>query len=215
MEALLEKTTRMTTAELEAQQHNAQIKERYRKLQSAEADQFASDVYAEANSVSAAAIASEAPVYVAPAAVETPVMEQTPQVTEFVHERVTNPIFTTDKFDRIQDFAAPAPTQVAAPAYAPVIEEKRISSTAAEAQYSLSPLAKVVMAIFTFVVIAMLTLVCVNTQLIRKKSVRIKNLEEKRQELMEKNEEIQRRIDEARSEDAIRAYAESQGVLLG
>jgi molecular chaperone GrpE len=41
MELVSEKQTQLSSAELEAQQHNAMIKERYRRLQNAVADQFA------------------------------------------------------------------------------------------------------------------------------------------------------------------------------
>ena len=40
-------------------------------------------------------------------------------------------------------------------------------------------------------------------------------LEEKREELVEKAEELQRRIDAAKSEETIRSYAQEQGWTLG
>ena len=40
--------TQLTNTETEAQKHNAQIRERYNRLLSAEADQLASETYAQA-----------------------------------------------------------------------------------------------------------------------------------------------------------------------
>ena len=199
MEQLLERTMQTSINEQEAQQHNAQINERYRKLLSAENDQFSEQTYA----------APVASTVIAPTVEETPVMEQAPQVTEFVRERVTAPIFTTDKFEMLQKEAVRT-----APVFAPVFEQKAKSVAAVEAQYSLTPLAKVVMAVFTMIVIAMLTMICINTRLIENKSVRIKNLEKQREELMERNEEIQQRIAAARDPETIREYAESHGMQL-
>ncbi len=196
MEQLLERTLQTSVNTQEAQQHNAQINERYRKLLSAENDQFSEQNY----------VAPTVSNVVAPMVNETPVMEQAPQVTEFVHERVTAPVFTADKFELIREQAVRV-----APIVAPVFERKE--SVAVEAQYSLTPLAKVVMAVFTMIVIAMLTMICLNTKWIENKSMRIKNLEKQREELMERNEEIQRRIEIAQSEESIRQYAESHGMV--
>lgn len=199
MEQLLERTMQVSVNEQEAQQHNAQINERYRKLLSAENDQFSEQTYA----------MPVASTVIAPTVDETPVMEQAPQVTEFVRERVVAPIFTTEKFEMLQGEAV-----CPAPVFAPVFEQKAKSVAAVEAQYSLTPLAKVVMAVFTMIVIAMLTMICINTRLIENKSVRIKNLEKQREELMERNEEIQQRIAAARDPETIREYAESHGMQL-
>lgn len=196
MEQLLERTLQTSVDTQEAQQHNAQINERYRKLLSAENDQFS-----EQNNV-----APTVSNVVAPTVSETPVMEQSPQVTEFVHERVSAPVFTADKFDLIREQAVKV-----APIVAPVFERKE--AVAVEAQYSLTPLAKVVMAVFTMIVIAMLTMICLNTKWIENKSMRIKNLEKQREELIERNEEIQQRIEIAQSEETIRQYAESHGMV--
>ena len=219
MEALRERTDiNLSATELEAQRHNAQIAERYRRLQNAELDQFAPDVYAQANAVAEpvrTVFAPETPVS------ETPVMQQTPQVTEFVHERVTNSVFTTEKFDAMAQnayasYEMAAAATVAQPTYiAPVMEQASVAAkTEAVAQYSLSTFAKVVMAVFSMIVIAMLTMICINTRLIDNKSVRIKNLEKQREELMERNEEIQQRIAAARDPETIREYAESHGMQL-
>lgn len=61
----------------------------------------------------------------------------------------------------------------------------------------------------------MLTLICVNTQILSRKSAELKDLERQRQELVERNEEIQRRIEDAQSEETIREYAISNGMIQG
>ena len=43
--------------------------------------------------------------------------------------------------------------------------------------------------------------------------MRINELQMQRQTLIEQNAEVERRIAEARSEEAIRQYAESQGMI--
>ena len=199
MESVLEKTTtQFSSAELEAQRHNAMINERYRQLQSAEADQFA-----EVNTFEQMNENTETSVYTS--VEDSAALEQAPQVTEYVQTRSSSALFTTEKFDRMQGFenANAAPTAVSAP-----VTAARVKSVA---QYSLTPFAKIVMAIFTFVIVAMITLICVNTHIINQKNIKLKNLEKKKEQLMEQSEELQRRIDEARSEEAIRAYAEAQG----
>ena len=200
-------TIRNYTADKQAELHNAQINERYKRLQNAEADQFAQKTIDEtAYTVRASVLTSNAPVLE-----NTTITEQTPQITEIVHERVDAPVFTTEKFERsiIAPSTAQAPVEI--PMQAPVYT----ASVAKQAQYSLSTMAKVVMAAFAAVVILMLTLICVNTQTIERKSLQIRNLEQQREELIEKNAEVQRRIQEAQSEEAITEYALSQGMIKG
>ena len=196
MDLVLEKIrTQTTTTEQEAREHNAQIKERYRLLQSAEADQFASALYTET--------APETPVYTAP-------VEQV-NIADYQEVREIASVFTTDKFQQIQELEQAivnAPVEIA-----PASVETPVAATATEVGYSLSTLAKTVMAVFAMVVIAMLTLICINTQLLNQKTVRLKNLEEKRDQLIEQNAEIQARIELAQSYETIRQYAESYGMI--
>ena len=205
MTAELERV-RMTTAEEEAQKqrHNALINERYRRLQDAEADQFASGT---PTTVRASVLAPDAPVYT-----ETPVFEQTPQVTEYVRERIESPVFTTEKFNGISEMAATvvAPAPVSA---MPVEIVMPTASVAVEEQYSLSRMAKMVMAACAAVVVLMLTLICVNTHALNAQYTRIQNLEERRSELVEQHEFVQRRLENAKSEQTVREYALSQGMI--
>jgi cell division protein FtsL len=182
----------------EREAHNAQISERYRKLQSAEADQLASG---ETN----VAAQVEAPIYYSPAS-ETPAMQQTPAVTDYVGS--ASALFTSEKFDRMEGFATEE--QMMAPTY---VEPAHEQATAVAERYALTPLAKLVMAIFAVVVVAMLSLIGVNSRIISKQKIQVKNLEQKREQLIEQHDEIQNRIQIAQSEESIRAWAESQGMV--
>ena len=195
-------TMRNFTADKEAELHNAQINERYKRLQNAEADQFAQKTVASEPSFVRASIA----IPQAPVLENTTITEQTPQVTEFVRERVEAPVFTVENLEK---------ATVQAPVEIPTQVAVRATSVSKQAQYSLTTAAKVVMAAFVAMVVLMLTLICVNTQKIELKSMQIRDLEMQRDELIEKSEEIQRRIQEATSEEAITEYALSQGMIKG
>lgn len=211
MATLLDKSV---TVEREAQLHNAQINERYRRLQNALADQFAESTQ-EVRDESAYAVRASVLTPEAPAVESTPVTEQTPQVTEFVRERVDAPVFTTEKFDFTTQAPTPVATQAPVELQYPMQAPVQNTSVAKQVEYSLSRMAKVVMATFVALVVVMLTFICLNTHKLEFKRIKVKNLEEKRQELIERNEELQRRIEQAQSEDVIREYALSQGMIRG
>ena len=202
MSTLLERKTLVTTEE---ERHNAMISERYRKLLNAIDDQYSSETPVVTKNASAPAYTIEAPVY---APVEsTPVVEQVPQVTEFAPSQVAASVFTAEKLDRVaEDFA---PTMVVNEAPKTVVK----AATVAQVSYSLSPLAKVVLAVFTALVVVMLTFIGINSQTIQRKTLRLKNLEEKKQELMERNEEIQRYIAELQTEESIVQRATEAGLI--
>lgn len=203
MEAIRERMQVQLTDAEEAQRHNAMINERYRRLQNAEADQFSEQNTEEqrvTETAQANVAAQETPLYISPL---NAALEQTPVVTEYV-SAAASAVFTTEKFEAVKGYDAPV--EITAPVKA--------TETTVEARYALTPLAKIVMAVFTFVVIAMLTMICINTHIIRQKNVRIKNLEEKKEQLLEQSEEIQKRIEAARSEESIRQYAEANGMIL-
>ena len=200
MELVSEKQTQLSSAELEAQQHNAMIKERYRRLQNAVADQFA----AVENAVHAETpVKEETAAYINPSEANTAVLEQEPTVTEYISP-MANVLFTTEKFERLTVEEPVRPV-------APVVKAQAVVST--QAQYSLTAFAKAAMAVFAMVIVAMLTMICVNTHMISQKRIKIQNLEEKKEQLAEHYEDIQRRIEAAQSEEAIREYALSQGMV--
>jgi outer membrane murein-binding lipoprotein Lpp len=147
-------------------------------------------------------VVEEAPLYISPSNVAK--LEQAPVVTEY-ESPMAAAVFTTQKYEIAKENTAPV--EYAAPV--------RATERAVELSYALTPLAKMIMAAFTFVVVAMLAMICMNTQIIRKKNIRLQNLEEKKQQLVEQSQELQRRIEAAQSEEAIRQYAIEQGVVLG
>ena len=208
MELVRERQTIELTNE-QAEQHNAQISERYRLLQNAENSQFAQEQPTQSVQPE---LTVEMPTFVAHEVCETPVVEQTPQVTDFVRERITSPVFTAEKFERTVDFQESAATAVT-PLVTPVIQSIVEEHTEVAAHYSLSALAKVVMAIFAAIVIALISLIAYNSQVIDRKMIKIQNLESKREQLLDQQEEIQSRIAMAQSEESILQWAQSQGMV--
>ena len=195
-------------AELEAQRHNAQISERYRRLQSAVADQFASEVYAEPVQASVSTLERTA--------VETPVVEQVPETTDYVRENVAASVFTAEKYNSVEmgNGATMSVTTVAPTYVAPVVEQAPTTAVevGTQAHYSLTPFAKVVMSVFAVVVVGMMSLIGVNSNMISQKKMKIKNLEKQREQLMDQHEEIQRRIEIAQSEETIMQWAQEEGL---
>ncbi len=200
-----------TTQDRAAQLHNAGIQERYRRLRDAEERQFAQTTQNATNyTVRASVLAPERPSFTTPVE-SVPAVEQVPQVTEYVRERIETPVFTTDKFQAVEEQAtAFAPV---APMEMPQIMQAPTAVAAVEESYSLSTFAKRALAIFGAVVTVMLSVICVNSHLINQKNIKLRNLEQKREELMEKNEEIQRRIENATSDQTIMDYIISEGMI--
>ena len=213
MATLLEnERTQTLTQDREAELHNAGINERYRRLAAAEERQFGESNATE-TTVRASVLAPERPAFTAPTAENIPAIEQIPTVTEYVRTRVESPVFTTEKFSGITEEAPVAvQTPVEMPAQTAVAAVAAVA-VSQEAQYSLSRMAKIVMAAFATLVAVMLAVICINTQIISQKTLQLKALEAQRAELLEENAEIQNRIAQARSEEAIREYAKSQGMI--
>ena len=207
--------TQLTNADVEAQKHNAQIRERYNRLLSAEADQLASETYAQTpvSEVRASVLAPEAPVNVTPVTADTPVLEQVPQVTEFVREQVASSVFTTEKFERLQEnnpVMNSAVAETIAPTYvAPVFQSAATAAVEVE-QYSLSSFAKKVIAGVGAAVVALVSLIGINTQIINNKEAELRQLRSRQQELVNENARVQEEIEIATSEDTIRAWAQQQ-----
>ena len=210
METLLEyERTQELTATREAELHNAGIKERYRRLRDAEERQFGENTTTETNAtdytVRASVLAPERPVVSAPTDV------QAPTVTEYVRKRVESPVFTTEKFNALPQ---ETPVSVQAPVEIPTAQAPVATvAVATEAQYSLSQMAKTVMAAVAALVVMMLVAICINTHIINVKTAQLQALETRQAELTELNTEIQNRIQKAKSEQSIREYAESQGMI--
>ena len=209
MATLEHERTQTLTQDREAELHNAGINERYRRLAEAEERQFGESNATE-TTVRASVLAPERPVFISPTAENIPTVEQMPTVTEYVRTRVETPVFTTEKFSGITE---EAPVAVQAPVEMPAQAAVVAVATVEEAQYSLTRMAKMVMAAFATLVAVMLAVICINTQIINQKTLQLQALEMQRAELLEENAEIQNRIAQARSEEAIREYAKSQGMI--
>lgn len=191
-------------AETEAQKHNARISENYNRLKNAIASQFAEDVRTDerrADDSRTNVNAHEKPTYISPNGGNASTYAQVPTVTEYASQR-TAALFTTEKFERMQ---LPEEQTVAAPVQAAAVRM--------EAQYSLSLTAKIAIVAFVAVVTVMLSLICVNTYTINAKRANIARLEEQKAVLVEQNAQVQKRIEDAKSEETIREYAESQGMV--
>ena len=200
---MLRERTELQKAEAEkAQKHNESINENFLKIKNLVHAQFEEDdVQDVAMGAVEEPIVEEAPLYISPSNLAK--IEQAPLVTEYASPMAAA-VFTTQKYEvakeNMQQVEYTAPV--------------RATERAVDVSYALTPLAKIIMAAFTFVVIAMLTLICVNTQIIRQKKIRLQNLEEKKQQLVNEVEEIETRIAAAQSEETIRQYALENGIII-
>lgn len=189
--------------EKEAQAHNEKISECYYKLQNAIDDQFAQS---EPNTAYASTPVRTQPsvqTFSTPKAMTA--VQQQPVVREYYGAGfTTSNLFSIDKFEELQRIQNMQQRQ-----------SERAQQTVKEESFSLTPFGKMVAGVFALVVVGMLALASVNTKIIQNKDMSLQNLETKRLELIEKNMEIQRRIENANAEDTIREYAESSGMIKG
>lgn len=201
-------------AELEREKHNAQIQERFRRLREAEELQFDSN----ASVQSQASINVPLYNYSAPVVNNTPVMAQTPTVTEFP-TLLENPVFTTDKYKNLEintDINEIQAQQVQEIVNTPATPVYSVANALqVEESFSLTTKAKVVLGAVAATFVFMFSMVGFNTQIIKNNAKQIKNLEKVRQQLMERNQELETRIEMAQTEESIRDYALSQGMIQG
>ncbi len=196
METVLE---RQTIEKTEQERHNAMINERYRRLLDAVEDQISEPT----EEISYAPVA-EAPVYEV-----TKAVEETPTVTQYAPSTVAASVFTAERFERMAGFEEKQ-ARVNAPVQTKAIAR---TSTATSVRYSLTPLAKVAMAIFTMVVIAMLVLIGVNSRILDNKRIKIKNLEQKKEQLTEQYNDLQDEIARLQTEESIIQRGVEAGLI--
>ena len=157
--------------------------------------------------------------YVAPVVNNTPVMDQTPSVKEYVAPMMDSPVFTTEKYANVAINAGTATVEaqeVKEDVQAPVAPVYSVAGAMqVEESFSLTTRAKMVLGAVAATFVLMFSMVGINTQIIKNNAKQIKNLEKVRKQLMEKNEELQTRIEMAQSEETIREYALSQGMIEG
>ena len=194
MATLLENQLQAQRAsELEAQLHNAQINERYRRLKEAENDQFA-------------ALSDESITF---NHLETPIAP-----TEYTHTKVDSPIFNVETLQRVIQNGLPNAIEelVSTPTQAPVATQ---STEMQEEKAYLTRFAKLVAAAFMVLVALLMTVICINTQVINNKTVQLGELEATRQQLVEENIRLQQQISEAMSDEVIAEFARSIGMVQG
>lgn len=143
-------------------------------------------------------------------------VEQTPVITEYKH--TVPDLFRSQTMEKVLARSAVETVIPTAEVYtAPISDFAPVETVAAEAeeQYGLSAFAKKILIAFCATVTAMLAIIGVNSHIINQKNININQLEQKRQELLEENAEIQARIERAQSEETIRQYAQSHGMVMG
>ena len=226
----------------EATIHNANIKEKYRQLlQSAEEDQLSESFSrAERSSSARASVLSperpSAPERVSPSFQPAPFRPEAPAEEHVtVHTRVDSPLFTPEMLERtmrggeapVSDFGgaaemyAPAAEMYAAemPAavpMAPAVAEMPVAAVnteAAEESYGLSAFAIRMIAAFAAAVVMLLTVIGINSYVIRQKTNQLRNLEQRREQLVEETEALEMQIEEATSYEAILEYAQKHGMI--
>lgn len=198
MNTLFDKNTQ---EDQERELHNSMIGARYREMLDGVDEQF-KDEAPVSNTTTTSMPVMDTPV-------NTPAMEQNPQVSEYTPSAVVESLFTTATLDNV--VSQPARDTFAPTVVMPQTVEKPTVKKAES--YSLTPLAKIAMVAFTAIVITMLAFIGANTRTIQHKSLKLKNLEQKKQELMERNEEIQRYIEDLQTEQSIIERATEAGLL--
>lgn len=229
-----------TPPEEEAALHNARIKERYEQLRNAEATQLAESIseaerapYA-ATRASAPTLAPERPERTAsyPAA---PATEGAPRTAEYVHTKVNSPLFTPETLDRTiqENYYDFAPTQTPA---APVIPVQTADMPAAgelsvaqmpaaaaatasvdaavKESYGLNAFAVKMIAAFAALVFTLLTIIGINSYVIRQKTMRLNQLEQRKERLVEQRSELEKDILEAQSYEKILEFVREHGMIL-
>ena len=203
MNALRERTELLKAEAEQAQKHNDSINENFLKIKNLVHAQFDEDeVQDVVVETVEEPVVEEAPLYISPSNVAK--LEQAPVVTEYAAPMAAS-VFTSQTYEMARENVQPV--EFAAPVQA--------TARAVEVRYALTPLAKIAMAAVTCVVVGMLALIGVNSQMIRQKKVRLQNLEEKKQQLINEVDEIETRIAAAQSEETIRQYALENGIVLG
>jgi hypothetical protein len=206
--------------------HNALIKERYRQLQNAEETQLS-------ESISAAHESSYQATQTATQTVDSVRAPERPEQTTYEpyepigHTRVESPLFTTEMLEKTLRYndehlgastqpiektasetvdVAAAPVQAAMPV--------SVASTAIQEEtYGLSAFAIKMIAAFAAVVVVLLSIIGINSAIIRQKSVRLRELEEQKESLTEESAEMAQRLFAATSVETIMQWAEENGFI--
>ncbi len=189
------KTSNTMSAKQAELLHNSQISENYRLLRDLEERQFEAIEQERAN------LQSKADVFT----VED-------SVIDIPRERINSELFSAETLDRairnnttveaFDDEVKTVQPQV-------VVAE----SVAQEENAMLSSFAKTVAAVFAAVIVMMLTIICINTQIINQKASYLYSLEQKQQELVARELDLQEKIARQTSKKAIQEFAEKYGMV--
>lgn len=183
-----------TAPDRAAELHNAQISENYRLLKDAVERQIATFDFEE--QPRASVIAPERPVE---REVETP---------QYSHERVSSSLFTTDTLDRAIRNNTPV-----APISQVETRTVEVESVAQEPVFGLSAFAKAVAAVFCAVIVTMLTMICINTQIINEKATKLAELEKQQRTLIQRSVKLKNQIEDATSDETIEEFAKQFGMV--
>ena len=188
----------------EAELHNAQINERYRRLKEAENDQFAA-LLDENVTTDNAFGTTIAPEYIHSESQYAPV--------EHTHTKVDSSLFNVETLNRVIQNGLPNVVEEFVPTQTPVVAQDAQVQT--EDVAYLSRFAKLVAAAFMVMVALLLTVICINTQVINNKTAQLAELEVTRQQLIQENVRLQQQISEAMSDEVIAEFARSMGMVQG
>ena len=194
MATLLETKTPTMSAKQAELLHNSQISENYRLLRDLESRQF------ETIEQERASLQSNANVLT----IERP--------SDLPRERVTSELFTAETLDRaIRNNAVVEPVESIVEPVQPqaVVVENAMREEVAV----LSSFAKTVAAVFAAVIVMMLTIISINTQVINQKASYLSTLEQKQQELVARELDLQEKIARQTSKKAIEEFAEKYGMV--
>ena len=191
MATLVENKTSNTMSAKQAELlHNSQISENYRLLRDLENRQFESIERERASLQSNANVLT----------IERP------------RERVTSDLFTVETLDRaIRNNTVVEPVEMVVQPVQP--QAVAVESVAREEVAMLSSFAKTVAAVFAAVIVMMLTIISINTQIISQKAAYLSTLEQKQQELIAQELDLQEKILRQTSKQAIEEFAEKYGMV--
>ena len=132
--------------------------------------------------------------------------------TELPRERITSELFTAETLDRaIRNNAVLEPVESIIEPVQP--QAVAVENVMQEDVAMLSRFAKTVAAVFAAVIVMMLTIISINTQIINQKASYLSTLEQKQQELVAKELDLQEKIARQTSKKAIEEFAEKYGMV--
>ncbi len=198
MATLVENKTSNTMSAKQAELlHNSQISENYRLLRDLENRQFESIERERASLQSNANVLT---------------IERPSITTEIPRERINSDLFTVETLDRaIRNNTVVEPVEMVVEPIQP--QAVAVESVAREEVAMLSNFAKTVAAVFAAVIVMMLTIISINTQIISQKAAYLSTLEQKQQELIAQELDLQEKILRQTSKQAIEEFAEKYGMV--